>query len=205
MFKKTTKTDKSVAITKRISLIETHVTNTMELFDFLGGVINKNILVGGKSVSSILGPLYYPCANKEERNQYVYSRFANCTLIREKYGVRVTTKNKYIAKEVADLLGRVFKVSTINVGDVITFVVKVGKPSGNASFTINEPAIQEAKDKLFEISCKLRELKEEQQRIDAQMREISDRSRSNQNMYRVFQQRASEIRTKVKNKYDVTI
>ncbi len=190
MFKKTTKTDKSVAISKRISLIKTHVTNTMELFDFLSGVINKNILVGGKSIQSILGPLYYPSANKAERNQYVFSRFVNCTLIREKYGVRITTKNKYIAKDVADLLGRVFKVSTINVGDLITFVVKVGKPSGNASFTKNEPAIQEAKDKLFEISCKLRELDEEQKNLDIRLREVSDLSRRNRTTYHSFQQEA---------------
>ncbi|QAX97680.1 hypothetical protein ASswx1_34 [Aeromonas phage Asswx_1] len=205
MFKKTTKTDKSVAISKRISLIKTHVTNTMELFDFLSGVINKNILVGGKSIQSILGPLYYPSANKAERNQYVFSRFVNCTLIREKYGVRITTKNKYIAKDVADLLGRVFKVSTINVGDLITFVVKVGKPSGNASFTKNEPAIQEAKDKLFEISCKLRELDEEQKNLDIRLREVSDLSRRNRTTYHSFQQEAYKIRTEAKNKYDVTI
>jgi hypothetical protein len=71
MFKKTTKTDKSVAITKRVSLIRKHVTNTMELFDFLSGATNENILIDGKSIPSILGPLYSSRANKKARNQYV--------------------------------------------------------------------------------------------------------------------------------------
>lgn len=206
MFKKTTKTDKSVAITKRVSLIRKHVTNTMELFDFLSGATNENILIDSKSIPSVLGPLYSSRANKKARNQYVYSNFSHCTLIREKNGVRITTKNKHIAKEVADLLGKVFNVSNINVGDVFTFFVKVGKSSGNSSFCgKNEAAIQEAKDKLFEISCKIRELDEEQARTVTLLGEIEARSRKNRHECHLLRQEDYKIRLEVKNKYDLTI
>ncbi|QQG33802.1 hypothetical protein ZPAH1_orf00040 [Aeromonas phage ZPAH1] len=142
MFKKTTKTDKSVAITNRFNQIHTHVKNNNDLFAFLSNVRQPKYCVGGRSVASLLFPFINTDDPKSWKTFMVWSRFANIDIKCENYGVRMFFRDAASAKGVFEILSKIFKVSTASYSGgnkqyPLTMVIKCKKPQEGQTFKLD--------------------------------------------------------------------
>lgn len=105
-FKKTTKTDKTVAVTKRIEIIKREVKSNSDLFIFLTGLagvknISKNVQFAGKSPTSLIVPLYGTNGCKVYSRLCIRRMFSSNDnkIVLEPNGVRVTSNSKINIEE----------------------------------------------------------------------------------------------------------
>lgn len=134
-FKKTTKTDKTVAVTKRIEIIKREVKSNTDLFIFLTGLagvknISKNVQFAGKSPTSLIVPLYGTNGCKVYSGLCIRRMFSSNDnkIVLEPKGVRVTSNSKINIESICRLLSKVFKVSAIRYDESNLFnvLVKIG-------------------------------------------------------------------------------
>ncbi|APU01648.1 hypothetical protein [Aeromonas phage 65.2] len=138
MFKKTTKTDKSVAISSRIEWITTHVNTKEKLVVFMDAIMNRDSkhLVMGRSPISLITPVF---GTENRKDLYcIRNRFNETKITVESYGVRMWFKNNYTTRYILKVLTKLFKVSSVRLTNDPNYpynvVIKIGKPSGEVVF-----------------------------------------------------------------------
>lgn len=200
MFKKTTKTDKTLAITNRVKFIQRHVTNQDKLFILVHNIAcgNTGIYLGGRSIRSLIIPLI---TNGNQRwNQfsmhwlnYNIKEYSNLS-----YGIRVVCDpwTKYSGNNVANVFNQIFKVSKVKVRDdgFFEFVIKNDKPTGrNVEFSnqdeMNTKIIQLRKkieDKKLDLMEKVRLANEANRRVQDARDEISGLERDLNKIARIY-------------------
>lgn len=138
MFNKTTKTDKSVAISSRIDWITKYVDTKEKLAVFIDAIVNpnSNYLVMGRSPISLITPVF---GTENRKDLYcIRNRFNETKITVESYGVRMWFKNNYTTRYILKVLTKLFKVSSVRLTNDPKYpynvVIKIGKPSGEVVF-----------------------------------------------------------------------
>lgn len=133
MFKKTTKTDKDLALTSRNEWIRTNVNSKESLMVFLSSLMDSSskYLVMGRSPISLITPLFGSQNRKD--CHFVYNIFRETKLTIESRGIRIWFRSSINAKRILRVLAAMFRVSPVKMTNDTTFVysaiVSIGEPS----------------------------------------------------------------------------
>ena len=186
MFKKTTKTDKSVAISSRIDWITTHVNTKEKLVVFMDAIMNRDSkhLVMGRSPISLIAPVF-----GTDNRKYLYfirNLFNETKITVESYGVRMWFKNNYTSRYILNVLTKLFKVSSVRLTNDPNYpynaVIKIGKPSGEVVFdTSIDDKIEVIMKDIELCKSKVRWYDEQIKKFNSEIQVINEKMRKESN------------------------